>query len=238
MSTTTELMTTAEALHLQWLEPTGGSILDSGGTSGRNWQRNQGKPLEAWTEAPEVICNDWGVTVNTFRLLLKHLTYTKRSDLLTRGFRGYVERQPEGQAYYNTPDSVEAWLEETLGIEPTNSYNTYNFETLLDSTLMAVHFETEAGRYLALSYHGGADVRGGYTDFRVYETCEDYCLLMGYGDAYISCANTDCEVRFDIRGGYSVDYQEGTDEEIETDKPCPECGSAWEGFTSECNGGW
>jgi len=244
MSTTTELMTTAEALHSQWLEPTGRNMLDSGGAYGRNWQRNQGKPVEAWTEAPEVTVDDWGVTVNTFQLLLKHLTYTPRSARLEASFRRYVERTPEGEAYFNAHDSVEDWLDQDLGVTPEdnldsyNSYNTYNFETLLDSTLQAVEFPTVTGRYIALSYHGGCDVRGGYTDYKVYEVCGDYCLLAAYGDAYLMCSNSECEVRCDIRGGYSVESQEGTDADIDLTKPCPECGSAWAGYTSECYGGY
>ena len=236
MKTTNEIMTTAQALHSQWVEPTGAHILDSGGTSGRNWQRNAGKPVEAWTEAPEVTVDDYGATVNTFALLLKHLDYTPQSAALEAYFRAWVESEPRGEAYFNTAGSVEAWLEEALGIEPADSYNTYNFETLLDSTLQVVHFETEAGNYVAVSYHGGADVRGGYTDFKMYKVCDDYCLLMGYGDAYIACANPDCEVRCDIRGGYSIEWQEGTHADIDLTKPCPECGSAWQGYTSECNG--
>lgn len=236
MSTTTELMSTAEALHSQWLEPTGRHMLDSGGAYGRNWERNQGKPVEAWTEAPEVVIDEWGVSVNTFQLLLKHLTYTHNSALLEASFRRYVERTPEGDAYYNSSWSVEAWLDQDLGVTPEDSYNTYNFETLLDSTLQAVHFETLTGRYIALSYHGGCDVRGGYTNYKVYEVCEDYCLLAAYGDAYLRCSNSECEVLADIRGGYSVEYQEGTDADIDLTKPCPECGSAWVGYTSECHG--
>lgn len=238
MSTTTELMTTAQALHSQWLEPTGRHMLDSGGAYGRHWERNQGKPVEAWTEAPEVIFTDWGVSVNTFRLLLKHLNYTRNSALLEASFRRYVERTPEGEAYFNSSWSVEAWLDQDLGVEPEDNYNTYNFETLLDSTLQGVHFETLTGRYIALSYHGGCDVRGGYTDYKVYELCADYCLLVAYGDANVHCANTDCGVWYDIRGGYSVEYQEGTDAEIDPAKPCPECGSAWAGYTSDCYGAY
>jgi len=238
MTKTTELMSTAEALHSQWLEPTGWNMLDSGGAYGRNWERNQGKPVEAWTEAPEVPVDDWGVNVNTFRLLLKHLDYTRKSARLEASFRRYVERTPEGQAYYNSHGSVEDWLDQDLGVTPEHSYNTCNFETLLDSTLQGVHFETDTGRYIALSYHGGCDIRGGYTNFKVYEVCGDYCLLVAYGDAYLRCSNSECEVLADIRGGYSVDYQEGTDADIDLTKPCPECGSAWVGYTSECEGGW
>lgn len=240
MTSTTELMSTAEALHRQWLEPTGRHMLDSGGAYGRNWERNQGKPLEAWTEAPPVSVTEWGVSINTLRYLSEHLNYSKRSEELTKQFRAYVERMPEGDAYYNSTWSLQEWLELLADrgslVENVEGFNTYNWENMLDSTLQGVEFDLDGVAYVALSYHGGCDVRGGYTDLVLYERCD--CWLHGTDSAYVWCSNSECEVRFDMRGGY-IEWTEGTDKEIDPDmaNPCPECGTPFtQGSYQGC--GW
>lgn len=231
-------MSTGEALLSQWLEDTGRHMLDSGGAYGRNWERNQGKTLADYMEAPEVICSDWGVSINTLSYLTKHLDYTKQSEALTETFRAWVDTRPRGEAYYNTPNSFEDWLEleaERDGsIENVDSFNTYNWENLLDSTLQGVTFERGGAYFVALSYHGGCDVRGGYTDLIVYAACE--CWLFGISEAYLQCEGDDCGVSFDIQGGAYVENVEGTDHEIELDKPCPDCGTAFTGSSLNCWG--
>jgi hypothetical protein len=168
MSTTATVSSyarTAKSVLAQWQENTGQHMLDSGGHMGRNWERNQAKTLETFTEAPEVTIDDDCVYVNTFQYLLKHLDTTADSEHLTSKFRAWVASQPEGEAYYNTPYSVESWLE-SIGAQPAeycdsiDSFNTYNWENSLDSVLQGVLFRVGDVTYTALSYHGGADVRG------------------------------------------------------------------------------
>lgn len=52
--------------------------------------------------------------------------------------------------------------------------NTYNGEDLLSQTLQYVYFRCDGTDYVALQIHGGADVRGGYTEPVVFETSDDY----------------------------------------------------------------
>jgi hypothetical protein len=242
MSTTVSTYSkTAESLLAQWTENTGRHFLDSGGAYGRNWERNQGATVETFTEAPEATIHPapYGyVTVNTFQYLLKHIEATADSEQLTAGFRAWVASQPEDEAYYNSLSSVEDWLE-AIGAQAWQDYqghdskpegfNTYNWENSLDSVLMGVEFVVDDVHYVALSYHGGADVRGGYTDFVVYEACD--CLLYSTEDVSLCCSNSDCEVYLDLRGN-----QDGTDKDIEIGAPCPECGSDFTAYVGDCNG--
>jgi hypothetical protein len=240
MSTTTTDRTATQLLK-QWQENTGWHMLDSGGHMGRNWERNQGKTLESFTEAPEATIEPapYGyVTVNTFQYLLKHLEATADSEHLTAQFRAWVESMPEGEAYYNSLGSAEEWLE-SIGAQswedwqPSDrapqGFNTYNWENSLDSVLQGVEFSVSGVHYVALSYHGGADVRGGYTDYVVYEACD--CWLYNTEDVTLACTGEDCEVLLDLRGD-----QDGTDKDIEIGKPCPECGSDFKAYVGECTG--
>jgi len=132
---------------------------------------------------------------------------------------------PIGESYFNAHGSD--WLE-ALGATDINGFNTYNWENLLDSTLQGETFtlEGEYGPeyYVMLQYHGGCDIRGGYTDYVVYETCEDQCWLAMIGEAYISCA--DCDFQFDIQSGAHIENVEGTDKNLDqVPTECVECGS-------------
>lgn len=60
--------------------------------------------------------------------------------------------------------------------------NTYNGECLLSQTLQFIYFEYEGDSYVLLQVHGGCDVRGGYTDAKVFG-CDEGILY--YADATI-----------------------------------------------------
>jgi hypothetical protein len=200
---------------------------------GRNWEQNQAKTLETFTEAPEVTIDDDCVYVNTFQYLLKHLETTADSEHLTSKFRAWVASKPEGEAYYNTPYSVDEWLE-SIGAQPAgysdtiSTFNTYNWENSLDSVLMGALFKIDDVTYTALSYHGGADVRGGYTDFVIYESCSCWVYTENIS---LCCSGSDCYVSLSLQGD-----QDGTDKDIVIGQPCPECGSELIGYGSECMG--
>ncbi len=49
------------------------------------------------------------------------------------------------------------------------THNTYNGEDLLSQTLQFIYWTDEDGAHVLLQIHGGADVRGGYTDARVFD---------------------------------------------------------------------
>ena len=165
---------TADKLAAQWTEDTGRHFLDSGGHMGRNWERNQGKIAEDFLAKGSAYVDDWGVYINTFAMCESHLTYDDTAADLTAQFREWVDTIPEGDAYYNTTGSFEEFLETVLDVHRSTSFNTYNFETHLDSVLQGVDFQLDGTQYTALSYHGGADVRGGYTDLVVYRSCTDW----------------------------------------------------------------
>lgn len=238
-----ELMTmtttrTAEKLAEMFTENTGINMLDSGGASGRNWQRNEGKTAADFLAEPEGENDDW-LTLNAFHFCNKFLEFDHWTDVTTKAFRDWVDNSPkyphDGAEYYNSPYSFGTWLEETLGITEQSRdnesgylvFNTYNWENLLSQTLQGVEFELGDVKLVALSIHGGADVRGGYSDLVVFRRCE--CWLYQSGDAFTSCSNADCGITLDIRGcdhmfwDFEAQDEYPQPEGWELEHGCPKC---------------
>ena len=211
---------TAEALAAQFTENTGRHILDSGDAYGRGWEKRAGMTAGDFLAQPQVTVDDFGgVTVSLFHVLANHLEHTADAAHLTAGFREWITNQPLNDAYYNSMSSVEEWLE-TIGAELGQSDNTYNFETLADGVVMFVNFTYQDVYYLALSTHNGADVRGGYSGFVVYETCD--CWMYALTRATIACQM--CNRTFFV-DTYEITDECGTPTEngIGDRGACPEC---------------
>ena len=71
--------------------------------------------------------------------------------------------------------SKEAWnyLNEFAEVEILQTFNTYNYDCDLSQVLQGSHLEIDGDFYTLIQVHGGADVRGGYTDAKL--------LKKGYG---------------------------------------------------------
>ena len=217
---TTTLDKTGATIALQLVEPTGASILDSGGTSGRGWQRRAGMSVFDFEQQAETIVDDYGcVTVNSYHFFKQHLSQTPESARLTASFREYVEARPEGEAYFNTPHTVEEWLELNGIGELLDSINTYNFESMLSNVWAAVIFSYEGDTYTALSSHNGADVRGGYSDFVVYESCEYWVAQTMEANIFCRMCNTSFTLN-----SYELEDSDGLAyDKIGDHGECPKC---------------
>jgi len=183
---TTIQRTVAESLAAQFTEDTGRHILDSGGAYGRGFERLAGMTAADFEALPAVTVDpEYGdVSVSLFHVLRQHLSVTPDTVELTRRFRAYVESTPKGEAYYNSADSVEEFLD-GIGAERSRTDNTYNYETLADGVVQYVEFTLDADQYIALSTHNGADVRGGYSDYVIYRACD--CWLYGLVQGSVVC---------------------------------------------------
>lgn len=184
---------TQQVLLDMWTENTGRHMLDSGGAYGRNWERNQGLTVADMLARPPVTmdCN-YGypdITVSAFHWLEDMLEYDPR-----------MQRMYELYDALFTPD--EPWLasaeqfaeranDASWSSEPSRSFNTYNGESWLDSVLQYVTFTDKNGTpYVILQYHGGCDVRGGYTKPRVFQITdtEGHYALYTEGQVSLSCS--------------------------------------------------
>ena len=210
-------------LAAQFTEDTGRHMLDSGGAYGRGFERRAGMTAEHFLAVPQVTIEDIGFhpypSVSTFHLLLKHFEHTRRAADLTAEFRAYVAATPDGDAYYNSADSVEEWLD-ALGVTDYRGDNTYNYDTYLDGVVQYVAFILDGDHYVALSTHNGADVRGGYSDYVIYRACE--CWLYAATRAAFHCRM--CNTYFDadtheVRDSDGTPYPDGIGPRGE----CPKC---------------
>jgi len=124
-----------------------------------------------------------------------------------------------GDAYTNSPITVEEWLE-SIGVDDYHTDNTYNYETFLDGVFLYVEFRYNGRLYIALSTHNGADVRGGYSDFVVYAGCEDW--LWSALEARLFCRM--CNTPFTVRIGDGVWSGDGEPyDDLGERGACPQC---------------
>ena len=158
-------------------EDTGSYFLDSGGAYGRHWQRNQEVDF-ASKPAVEVDCNwsDEGdridFTINLYHFLINNLT----SDDLTDEFNSRFNVMDDwdvliaglsGDAIY--------WLARRFKMRASELSNgwrdSYNFG---ESNLsQVIRYRYIGDGYVILQVHNGCDVRGGYTDAKLFKLVGD-----------------------------------------------------------------
>lgn len=188
----------------QLQENTGTHFLDSGMSNGRHWQRNAGVDLFARPDA--TFDHRWsgdgylGVTISTAHYLDARLDVTRISSALTRTFRNWVDEDwtdgrrygDDSQRYLNGSGTLLEWIEQDdrLSFHPefTDGGYTYNDENLLSQDFVWYMFEYGGEGYTAISTHNGADARGGFSDWVIYEG-GDWETFFDYGSAsvYLSC---------------------------------------------------
>jgi hypothetical protein len=226
---------TEDIIYEMLIENTGGSILDSGGAYGRNWERNQKKTLEDFKKQPYAwIESKYGiVSKSLFWHLVDHLT---PNELLTAYFDKFAELNPD-DAYL---ELIELWLD-SLGVGPEDdfysgrwSFNTYNFENWLpNQVIQGSFFNLNGNDYLIMQVHGGCDVRGGYTKPRVfslnYEGRDGF--MFNAMRAEFSCNGSECTRRLMV-DGYQIEVTDEDGNELETHQNIEdiagcECGGIW-----------
>jgi hypothetical protein len=189
-------------------ENTGRHILDSGGESGRSWQRNQVKSLDDFKNEPQTYFDAkyYDATASLFHHLTEKLTY---SEEWTEEFNDYAGKRDTGWLELMESFPVE------MGWKRLFTENSYNRESILSQVIQYTVYDTGSEILVALQIHGGADVRGGYTAPRIFSMDEEYDLLME--NAAIFCTgdavDSDGPHRFDwsggewtYEGGYSSEY--------------------------------
>jgi len=162
-------------------ENTGTHMLDSGGANGRAWQRNIGKTVDDFRAMPsataEIYVREYkGETVaevlpcvNVFHLLTGGAL---ELDDLCHQFNAMPVEDWKGD-FCGVSMAGAEWLEMRGFTEGGESFNTYNWAAnhsqVLQGAELALEGEYGEEKYLLLQIHGGADVRGGYTDAKLFK---------------------------------------------------------------------
>lgn len=178
-------------------ENTGTHMLDSGGVAGRNWQRNKEKTLDDFKNEPEATLSFYGIERDNNGVITSAIPEVSVSIFhkLTSGILELDDLCHKFNAmpcndwdsdYYGVSQDQFDWLK-AMGFESKNDgWNTYNWDNQFSQVLHGTDLELnggamciDGGNYVLLNIHGGADVRGGYTDaklFRLDDHCEFYSV--------------------------------------------------------------
>ena len=208
------MKTITEILQDLFTENTGKHFLDSGGTDGRAWQRNQKRDFES---EPELTIEYWGgkfsdITVNTYHYFKKVLDYDEVCEVVNEYLRennihwvGEIEDNDledfllSNSDYYSLEFKGEQW----------NTYNSdYNTDHVFQGRFLTIDDEP----YVLLQLHLGADVRGGYSDVQLFKL-EGF--LTGYPD--ISIYSDKRNASIDFRGGDIELYNHETNDSEHVD---------------------
>ena len=189
-----------ETIAAMLTENTGTHMLDSGGANGRAWQQNKGMTVatfEAQASATaEVYVREYQgeltaevlPCVSCFHLLTGGVL---ELDSLCKRFNSIScdDRSSSYSWHYWSSDLCGVstkgfdWLM-FKGFEIGEGFNTYNWganhSAVMQGTELTRDGEWGEEKYLLLQIHGGADVRGGYTDaklFKISDHAELYNVL-------------------------------------------------------------
>ena len=172
-------------------EDTGRHMLDSGGTSGRHWQRNQERDFaaEPHTTSEFSISTyqdkstlDVMVTHNIYHWLTDRLDYSERVDDI---FHWFCQRKSQSNLHWDQNiNNFTRDRESMYDTTPMSGY-TYNDQSLLSQDIVFNQFSHDFIDYAIIQIHNGADARGGFTSPRVFECDEslfDYCRATIYAE--------------------------------------------------------
>ena len=173
-------------------ENTGIHPMDSGMAEGRGWQKNQKKTLNDFIKEPRVTyeidgdgkdSSDINPTVSLFHYLVNNL----EEDEICEAFNRLPCKEWDSE-YYGISQKQEEYLLNRLGLSPVGEAgNSYNDDSMLSQVIQWQGFTndgTNIADYILLQIHNGADVRGGYTDAKLFKICNDSGYFTGCPDVY------------------------------------------------------
>jgi hypothetical protein len=179
-----------QVIYAMLQENTGVHMLDSGGVNGRMWQRNQTKLLSDFINEPEVSYEitknykNWKrkrglyysvyYTISVFHYLVNALTLDDICNEFNVLDVSTFNSHKKDYDIYGISDAQEEWLDGLVenhetDITKAKAWNSYNDDDCLSQTLQGTYCEIDDNYYVFLQIHGGADVRGGYTNVKLFK---------------------------------------------------------------------
>jgi len=184
---------TEKLVYAMLTENTGTHFLDSGGENGRMWQRNQVKTIEDFDNEQEqtIDKSEWtdkdGETHTEYERVVSVFHYLSELELdhVCDKFNELNTNCLEwgGDISWGVCQAGADFLE-LINMESAHQFNTYNGDSDLSQVLQGSWLEMDGEPYLLLQIHGGADVRGGYTDAKLFKPCDDW-QIHSYLQEYI-----------------------------------------------------
>ena len=167
-------MRTNELIYEMLTENTGSHMLDSGMGSNRHWQKNQGKSIEDFENEPEeTITFDPKYKELYRRVSVYHYLSELTQDEICRDFNAMNTSSDWEGEYHGTSREAADFIDSLEDFEYVNDWNTYNGDSDLSQVLQGTTFKnSEDEYYFLIQIHGGADVRGGYTDAKLFKSSD------------------------------------------------------------------
>ena len=170
---------TNEIIYEMITENTGKHILDSGGDYGRHWQHNQKMTLKDFENQPQYffeiskktklkdIENDIYnyLQVSTFYHLSNFLDYDKKT---TDDLNHYLKENN----LYSDMTGVSEFMD-GLELEWENTFNHENQFTQNFQLAWLKRNELLDVKLIFIATHNGADVRGGYSNYKAFEVLDE-----------------------------------------------------------------
>ena len=164
----------SELIYEMLTENTGSHMLDSGMGSNRHWQKNQGKSIEDFENEPEeTITFDPKYKELYRRVSVYHYLSELTQDEICRDFNAMNTSSDWEGEYHGTSREAADFIDSLEDFEYVNDWNTYNGDSDLSQVLQGTTFKnSEDEYYFLIQIHGGADVRGGYTDAKLFKSSD------------------------------------------------------------------
>lgn len=155
------------------VENTGKHFLDSGGESDRHYQRNANKTLKDFKKEPaERYWSKGGYIyreVSTFHYLMNFgIKVTPLCEQFNKRNVGAGNWDADTEAYGVSKEAW-SWLTDNYEVSVTRVFNTYNGDSDLSQVVQGAFLLINGNEYALIQIHGGSDVRGGYTDARLFK---------------------------------------------------------------------
>lgn len=166
-------MNTEKIIYEMLIEDTGKHYLDSGGESNRHHQRNAGKTIDDFRNEPVESYEQRGGYIERTLSIFHYLTKFGLSiDETCEAFNHENSdcRDWEADAdIYGVCAKAWTYLNEYHDVRVLRTFNSYNGDSDLSQVIQGSHVAIDSEDYMLLQIHGGADVRGGYTNARLFK---------------------------------------------------------------------
>ncbi len=191
-------------------ESTGQALCDSGGAYGRHWEKNQKKSLKDFQNEKQV---DYHIDGEYYTISVYH--YLNCDDLeinfICKAFNKLNAKADNWDSdIMGVSKEAETLLNE-IGARVKGSFNTYNGEDFLRQVLQGAYIELNNQVYVALQIHQGCDVRGGYTNARLFLLPNEF---MPSQDVYGTIDGVSVDNHYD---GCNLTNEDGEKVEIKKD---------------------
>tara|TARA_R110000744_G_scaffold22844_1_gene58189 strand:+ start:308 stop:925 length:618 start_codon:yes stop_codon:yes gene_type:complete len=166
---------TKELIYKMLTECTGKDMCDSGGDSGRHWQRNAKKTIEDFENEPEEHIYKDGNYIYRDLSVFHYLSELELDNICNR-FNRIQSQSNNWNSDFNSDEfvyGVSSEAQQVLELDNeviiNRSWNSYNSESDLTQCVQGANLNINNDVYILIQIHNGADVRGGYTDAKLFK---------------------------------------------------------------------